>query len=367
MALSAAVNGGGPAVAAQPVVDLETGAVPGYEALARFDPSLGAPPDRWFAMAGRLGFGPALEQCAITAALERRRLLPEGCWLAINVTPGLLGAPEVLAALDCDLGGVVLELTEHQSIDDVPAALAAAEAARDHGARIAIDDVGAGYAGLQRLLALRPEVIKADRALVEGLDTDPAKVAMLELLANLADSMGSLLLAEGVETGAQLDALVRLGVPLAQGYLLGRPDTAGWPVPDAGAVSRIAAGQDRRNDATVGSLLQPVATAPDAGPLPEGTAVLVDAERRPTGLAIGGRRRPGWSTVRPGELIRSVARRCVARRPEVRWDPMVCLDGDGRPRGVIRVEALVEALVDGQGQAGAAATHGDGTEVLRLW
>ena len=86
---------------------------------------------------------------------------------------------------------------------------------------IAVDDTGAGYAGLHHLISVRPEIIKLDRTLVAGIDTDRPRRALVEMFGSFANRFDAWVLAEGVETAAELATLRRIGVPLAQGFLLG--------------------------------------------------------------------------------------------------------------------------------------------------
>jgi hypothetical protein len=106
---------------------------------------------------------------------------------------------------------------------DYPTLVAAVAELRLRDAKLAVDDAGTGYAGLQHLMVLRPDLVKLDRALVAGCDRDPAKAALIEMLGRFTGQLDAWVLAEGVERTAELESLIRLRVPLAQGYLLGRP------------------------------------------------------------------------------------------------------------------------------------------------
>src|SRR5947209_17209858 len=118
---------------------------------------------------------------------------------------------------------IVLELTEHTRVQDYEALLGALGGPRSHGVRIAVDDTGAGYAGLQHLLRLRPNVLKLDIALTRSIDTDPARRALATALVGFAAEIGAVLVAEGVESVDELRSLRMLGIPAAQGFRLGRP------------------------------------------------------------------------------------------------------------------------------------------------
>ena len=211
----------------QPIIDLVSGTVVGHEALTRFDDGLA--PEHVFAMAARCDHGIALEVATIKAALEAAKRLPAGSSIHINASPGLILARETLAPLltSPDLA-VVLEVTEHERVADYSKLRAAV---RDLGteARIAVDDAGAGFASLRHILELQPEVVKLDRALVAGIDDDPARQALVGGMVQFAEGIGALLIAEGIETDGERETLIRLGTRAGQGDLLGRP----LPAPDA--------------------------------------------------------------------------------------------------------------------------------------
>src|SRR5215207_2868840 len=152
----------------QPVLELATGRVAGYEALARMPEGPFRPPDQWFNQAHRCGLGPALEAAALRAALAVRGR-PERTFLAVNVSPGALLSPEVRDALPADLSGIVIELTEHELFSSEWALDRELEELRERGARIALDDAGNGYSGLQQIIRVAPDILKLDRSLVDGV------------------------------------------------------------------------------------------------------------------------------------------------------------------------------------------------------
>lgn len=213
----------------QPIVALREATIVGYEALARFAGQPGLTPDRWFAAADALGCGAELEALVVVRCLALRSELPPDCFLTVNVSPHLLTEPALADPLLAagDLTPLVLELTEHQQINDLRGLLHLRDRLTDRGALLALDDAGSGYSGLQQMTRLRPHLIKLDRALVEDADADETKLALVELLGEFAGRMDAWLLAEGVETWAELEAFLRLKVPLAQGFLLGRPAPPG--------------------------------------------------------------------------------------------------------------------------------------------
>jgi len=117
----------------------------------------------------------------------------------------------------------VLELTERAPLDSVPDLRTRVGRLRDLGFRIALDDVGAGYAGLSSFTALQPEIAKLDMSLVRGIDTDPVKRTLVASMARLCKDLGILVVAEGIETAAEYDAAIASGCDLLQGFWIGVP------------------------------------------------------------------------------------------------------------------------------------------------
>ena len=211
-------------IVVQPVSDLVDGHVVGVEALARFDGEPERTPDRWFAEAHRVGLGAELELLAVRKALDVLEALPEQLRMSINASPDVV-RDQRLHALLAERGQarVTVEITEHEAIDDYGSVVGALEAIRAAGCRIAVDDTGNGYASLNHVLSLRPDVVKIDRALTTGVDADLARQALAASLVRLAGAVGGVVIAEGVETEQEAGALLDLGVWLGQGWLLGRP------------------------------------------------------------------------------------------------------------------------------------------------
>ncbi|MBI3752102.1 MAG: EAL domain-containing protein [Chloroflexi bacterium] len=214
-------------IAFQPIVELATRQVGGYEALARFRD--GCPPDEQFRLAHEVGLGTELELACVRVALRDAARLERGAWLNVNVSPAVVlsGALEALLPLPDRV--VVLEVTEHEAISDY-AAFRAAVARLDGGVRVAVDDAGAGFASLRHIVELDPLFVKLDRSLVAGIGTDPARQAIVAGMVHFAEAAHLTLVAEGIETEEELAALMTARVPLGQGYLLGRPELlAGRP------------------------------------------------------------------------------------------------------------------------------------------
>ncbi|NAZ74702.1 EAL domain-containing protein [Kineococcus sp. T13] len=212
---------GGPRVVYQPIVDLLSAEHVGAEALSRFPAGTPAP-DRWFAEAAEVGYGEDLELRAVANALRGLPRLPG--FLTVNLSPATLTSPALARLLEgVPLERLVVEITEHAAIEDYAALLATLEPLRRNGLRVAVDDTGAGYASLRHVLAILPDFIKLDISLVRGIDADPSRRALAAGLVTFAASTGARIVAEGIETPAELAALRGLGVQLGQGYHLARP------------------------------------------------------------------------------------------------------------------------------------------------
>jgi EAL domain-containing protein (putative c-di-GMP-specific phosphodiesterase class I) len=206
----------------QPVASLTTGRLIGYEALARFPDAPDRPPSVWFAQANACGLGPELEAAAIKAALETPGR-PPGTHLAVNVSPSALSTEAVKGVLPDDLSDVVIELTEHEVyVGDTLLANSLAQL-RERGARIAIDDAGAGYAGLKQVMWVRPDIVKLDLELTRAIHSDPVRMALVESLVRFARRVGATVCAEGIENHDDIEVLANLDVPWGQGYAIGRP------------------------------------------------------------------------------------------------------------------------------------------------
>lgn len=220
----------------QPIVRLTTGETVGFEALTRF--SDGTRPDLRFLAADKVGMMLQLEMATLHVQVEQARQLPAGSFLSLNVSPAL--ATNLMPLLDVIEAAdrpVVLEITEHAEIDDYPRLLAALEQVRPH-AMLAVDDAGAGYAGLRHILELQPQYVKLDISLVRSIDSDPARQAMVNSMTRFAASVGCALIAEGIETENELSALRLLNVECGQGYHLARPAPIATFAPSAAGAGR---------------------------------------------------------------------------------------------------------------------------------
>lgn len=221
------------AIALQPIFDILTGRLIGVEALSRFPHGYG-PPDEVFAAAHAAGVGIELERLAVLTALDVTSLLAPDQYLAINLTPA--AASELAGRADLatlPLPNMVLEITEHDAVENYAALRDSLANVRAAGLRLAIDDAGAGFASLQHIVELAPDIIKIDRSLIDGVSASGQRRSVVKAFASLAADLGATVVAEGVEDPADLHAAHGLGASAAQGYLLGRPsldraDLARW-------------------------------------------------------------------------------------------------------------------------------------------
>jgi EAL domain-containing protein (putative c-di-GMP-specific phosphodiesterase class I) len=235
-ALEKLLAGDGLSMVVQPIVDIRSGTIHAFEALARFgQPRQGASPLHWFSLADQLGERPNLERACLRQALELHARRPPGTSLTVNLSAPVLLEEETMAILEDvgdhlsdDLAGLIVEITEETLVHGDMQLLSAIEPLCRRGARLAVDDMGAGYSGLRQITTVHPAYLKLDRSLVAGIDGDDERAALVGALAGYSAQVGCMLVAEGVETHAELQIVRRLGVPLVQGFLLSRPGPA-WP------------------------------------------------------------------------------------------------------------------------------------------
>ena len=206
----------------QPIVDLDHAVVVGFEALSRFSAEPLRGPDHWFACAGEVGLRVELELAAARAAVDRIADLGEGLFLSLNLSPAAL--PLCIAIADqVEPGTLVVELTEHAAIEDYNVVGEHLDRLRTRGIRVAVDDAGAGFASMRHTLLLTPDFVKIDGSLIQGIDNDRNRRALAEGLIGFAEELGATVVAEGIETAAELQTLRELGVALGQGFFLCPP------------------------------------------------------------------------------------------------------------------------------------------------
>jgi len=220
--LAPVVAAGGPVVALQPIVDLVTGARVGAEALSRFPAGWERAPDVVFAEAHSIGAGDELELLALERAATHLQAVSG--YVAMNVSPATLLTPGCRALLErLPLPRILLELSEHDPVEDYAALTGVLAPFRAAGMRLAIDDVGAGFSSLRHIVLTAPDVLKIDRSIVTGLDGDPVLATLVRSLVDFARGLRATVVAEGVETAAEAATLRDLGVDLGQGWFFGRP------------------------------------------------------------------------------------------------------------------------------------------------
>ena len=216
----------------QPIIDLRTNDIVGYEALSRFTDIPYRSPDRWFSEAKSVGMAVDLEVAAFARALSMRGKICHRRYLSINVSPETLVSDRFLALIEGTenpRNNLIIEVTEHTTIDDYLPLTDAIERVKRVGIRVAVDDVGAGYAGLRHIIQINPCIIKLDMSLTREVHSFRSKQAMISALSAFAARMGIKVVAEGVEVKEELNALRILGIDFAQGYLIGRPG----PIPQS--------------------------------------------------------------------------------------------------------------------------------------
>ena len=247
--LATVVAAGGPTVLLQPIVELAGERRVGAEALSRFPADWGRPPDVCFAEAHSVDQGHELELLALERAAEH--LDAVGGYVSMNVSPATLltdGCQALLRRLPLDR--ILLELSEHDPVGDYAALDAVLAPLRRLGMRLAIDDVGAGFSSLRHIVLTSPDVIKLDRSIVAGTAGDPVLTRLVRSLVDFADGCHAQVVAEGVETADDAEALRLAGVGYGQGWHFGRPGPAGELAPVARADVPTQGGRGRRTAST---------------------------------------------------------------------------------------------------------------------
>ena len=326
----------------------------GFEGLARFQTPDGVGVEELFAQARAAGRAAEIEARCLRVILRERESIPANCFLTVNASPEVLLHASIRAVWHehVDLHGVIVEVTEQSAIDSPAELEPALDALRGAGALIAVDDLGSGYAGLSRLLALKPALIKLDRELIRGIDTDEAKRALVEMIGTFASRIDAWVLAEGVETAAEYDTITALGVPLAQGYYLARPGPA-WPalarpvlpsaVPPPVPIVRDLL-EPAPATATVADAARIFTESPDLR-----SVVLMDHHDRPVCVLDGESAHLGVTAdavrVNLDTPVRDALLRAITRESTHRYDPLIVTDNAGRYAGIVRLERLITTAV----------------------
>ena len=210
----------------QPIHRLVTGTIVGAEALTRFVSDEGASSEFWFSEATAVGLAAELEIAALQTALVAAQELPPGIYVALNVSPATCLDPRLPGILESScvpLDRIILELTERLEVSEYGPLISVLAPLRQRGLRVAVDDAGSGFSSMRHVLHIRPDIIKLDRSLISGIDDDLGQRALGAALAEFARQIGATLVAEGIETQAELTAVTGLGLTAGQGYFFGRP------------------------------------------------------------------------------------------------------------------------------------------------
>jgi EAL domain-containing protein (putative c-di-GMP-specific phosphodiesterase class I) len=348
-------------LAYEPVADLARGVICGYEALARFPEAMSQ--ERWATEARARGLEPDVDAFLVGSVLAARESLPDDSFLSFNIDQAtLLREPvqRVLAEAG-RLDRLVVELCPCAPDGEERELLAAVGRLRKAGATIAVDGVGDGHGTLRQVALLRPEFVKLDPSLVRGVDHDDARLVIVETIGHLASRLDAWVIAQGVTTVEELDALIQLRAPLAQGTLIGV--TAKTLTRVGFALSSYV--RERGAAATEPGALLALLERREALALDSGRAEraalfaahpaimhlpLLDAGRRPVAMLEraafehGGGPVEALLVVTPPSRVAEVARRAMLRPAATRFHPLVCCDVRGKYLGVVPVERLVDAL-----------------------
>ena len=223
--ISDLIHGGGVSPVLQPIVELVSRRIVGFEALSRFAAGMHAPADGWFEAATRVGMCLDLETVCISSIVAAVSRGPQRQgYISLNASPMTLMEYDFGLLPDRSAhGGWVLEITEHSEVDDYTALAGRVQALQRAGFRIAIDDAGAGYASLRHVLRLSPDIVKLDISITRDIDKIVKHQQLAAAIISFSRDTGIELVAEGIETEAERDTLAALRVPYGQGYLFGKP------------------------------------------------------------------------------------------------------------------------------------------------
>ena len=214
-------------IAHQPVVHAGDHQLSGYELLMRFDSPGTLGPLELLELARRCGRLPMLGRHIRQRAAVAAGALTDGELVFVNLHPSELTDSALLdphSPLAQIADRIVFELKNRESLDEIPDLVSRVHQLRALGFRLAIDEVGVGYSGLNTIVLLEPEFVKIDRSLVCHIDCTPIHRRIVASMIQLARDLGMTVISEGVETEAERDALVELGVDLLQGYLIAKPE-----------------------------------------------------------------------------------------------------------------------------------------------
>lgn len=340
----------------QPIVDMYRGSVVGFEALSRCQLPVGSNVGDLFAQAESVGRSGDLEAAAVRSALRARAAVPADCFLSVNVGSAALANDQVLEALDShrSLEGVVLEIVHHRGGASLEAAREGIEVCRSKGASIAVAQSHLDLGSIGTLLEIDPTFVKFGVDVVSGLSTSNIKLAVVDSLRHLTETLGVGLIAQGIEDLADMESLRRLGVGFGQGYLFAAPAVGlQWET----QVTRMLTVEAERHDEPIVDryveMVDELTESDFDAPLPGagrgiGFEVLITELREPVALL----RRTGRSVENvPMSLVArrtplaDALRAALARPQRTRFEPLVCVDEFGACLGVVRLERLMSAAI----------------------
>lgn len=345
----------------QPIVDLRYGFVAGYEALVRFHGFPQTTPEDWLREATKCGLRFEFETALLRLGLKACSALPQNSFLTLNASPQFILSHQFKQMLQSteNLDRVILEITENDAVADYRTMLERVQMIRKLGGLVAIDDAGSGYASLKHVVELHPDFVKIDRSFVSGCDNEPAKSALIEMMGHTVGRLNAWIIAEGIETQEEFEEILRLGVPLGQGYYLGHP-TPQMKGLDPQLSQLIKKHNNSSDDpSSLYTLLehgvtffnQDMAESYLYHAVPGYYAVLVDTLSRPkslmermsTGIL---RQRSELLKVNIDSDMNEVLDRALNRDHESRFDPVIAINGYGVYEGIIRIDRLVRQLMN---------------------
>jgi EAL domain-containing protein (putative c-di-GMP-specific phosphodiesterase class I) len=302
-----------------------------------------------------------LEEAVLTRSVAARGSLPPNCFLSINVSPTFLLTSrwDAILAATGSLAGIVIEITEQDRVEDYDRIRPKIDIIRAAQGWVAVDDAGSGYASLKHIMELKPDFVKLDRFFVGNCNAENSKTTLIQMIGQATDRLDAWIIAEGVETPDELDELLRLDVPLAQGFFLGRPEPEMLPLPEAVAVVL-------RDRARVleqhGSLLAHAGRCLVTGTRDEAErrivnadepdlAVVVDEFRRPLVLLevhplVGVRALEEFMRVQLSTDATTILHRALTRPSTHRFDPIVLIDEQGEFLAVARIDRLMRGVLE---------------------
>ncbi len=335
----------------QPVVDLRTGDCAGYEALTRVADWPARSPQPWFTAAARTGLAGQLEAASLGNALKGRTDLEVEQFLAVNIAAPFLDEEAVLAVLrgQPDLAGLVVELSWPDGVAAESAPSAAVAAMRVSGLRIACDVADAGRVELDRMTQLRPDLVKLDASLVKGAYEDPVRDRLVRLVVSMAEEMGAVVQAEGVESLDDARHMQVVGVRLAQGWLFGRARPSFLP-PSAEVATWLRTSWDETVTLTrTGRLARPIPSDWPADGTPTDWIAELDTDGRLVALVDAAGERINASRLlrlRAAQDLRSAAVRVLASGGDRRTLGLLSVtDENGRFLGLAEVDTLMREVL----------------------